>query len=259
VQYAPGRFVLRVAARDSSAENEGATSFAKETIMLKAFTTVASIAVLAGAATVSIAQPGRGGLEGDGAQRGPRGGMMERGPRNELGERPERPAPPALEGVGADVAMACIEAMGNVRRTAHEAIRERAHNGVEAIRLLNENEAPDEAIELAGRQAVEAIGAAAITGDTAVSNLALQCVQTLRQDGAEQRTILAVIRAREGNQRAVLEGGMRGSMVIRRAVGVATGQIDPDAPRGPRGPRGHRGGRHDKNMNDEEAGGANDM
>ncbi len=227
--------------------------------MLKAITTMTSIAVLAGAATVSIAQPGRGGLEGDGADRGPRGqrgAMMERGPRGERGERP------ALEGVGADVAMACIEAMRDARQTAVDAIRERTQNGVEAIRLLNDNEAPNEAIELAGRQAIEAIGAATITGDSAVSNLALQCVQALRQNGAEQRTILAVIGAREGNQRAVLETGKRGSMAVRRAVGVATGKIDleaMDGDRGPRGPRGHRGGHHDKNMNDEEAGGVNEM
>jgi hypothetical protein len=261
VQYAPRRIVLRVAARQSSAENEGA-NFTKELIMLKAFTTVASIAVLAGAATVSIAQPGRGGLEGDGAQRGPRGphgGMMERGER---GDRPERPA---LEGVGADVATACIEAMGNARRTAHEAIRERTQNGVEAIRLLHENEAPNEAIELAGRQATEAIGAAVIMGDTVVSNLALQCVQTLRENGAEQRTILAVIRVREGNQGAVLEGGMRGSMVIRRAVGVATGRIDLEAKdgqrgqRGPRGPHGRGGPMHERGPIDEDADGVNEM
>jgi hypothetical protein len=226
--------------------------------MLKAITTVASIAVLASAATVSIAQPGRGGLEGEGADRGPRGqhgAMMERGPHGERGERPERPA---LEGVGADVATACIEAMRDARQTAVDAIRERTQNGVEAIRLLNDNEAPNEAIELAGRQATEAIGAAAITGDSVVSNLALQCVQALRQNGAEQRTILAVIGAREGNQRAELESGKRGTMTIRRAVGIATGRIDLEAIDGERGPH-HRGPRGPRGPVDEDAGGVNEM
>ncbi len=223
--------------------------------MLKAFTTMAGIAVLAGAATVSIAQPGRGGLEGEGPQRDPRG------PRGNMMERGERQAPPALEGVGADIATACIEAMGAARKTAHEAIRTSAQDGVNAVRTLNENEAPDEAIELAGRQAAEAIGAAAIAGDLEVSTLALECVQTLQTSGADQRTILAVLRAREGNQRAVLQGGMRGGMAVRRAVGVATGKIDLDAPRGDRhrGHRGDHGRRGPRAPVDEDAGDVNEM
>jgi hypothetical protein len=157
------------------------------------------------------------------------------------GERAE----PRLEGPGADVAMACIEAMGNARRTALEAIRERTQNGIQTIRTLDENEAPNEAIELAGRQAAEAVGAAAITGDTAISRLALECVEALRENNAEQRTIMAVIRVRERNQGAVHQGAMRGARGIGFAARVATGQIDPEAMEGRgHGKRGHgpRGG-----------------
>jgi hypothetical protein len=162
--------------------------------------------------------------------------MHERGVEGDRGER----ARPQLEGPGADVAMACIEAMGNARQTALEAIRERTQNGIQNIRMLDENEAPNEAIELAGRQAAEAVGAAAITGDTVISRLALECVQTLRENNAEQRTIMAVIRARQANQGAVHEGAMRGVRGIGFAVRVATGQIDPDAMEGRgHGKRGH--------------------
>lgn len=211
--------------------------------MKKALTALVGVAVLAGAATFSVAQPGRGGLEGDGPRgaRGAHHGMHERGIE---GDRAERARPP-LEGPGADVAMACIEAMGNARQTALEAVRERTQNGIRTIRTLDENEAPNEAIELAGRQAAEAVGAAAITGDTAIARLALECVQTLRENNAEQRTIMAVIRARQGNQGAVQEGAMRGARSIGLAVRVATGQIDPDAMEGRgHGKRGHgpRGG-----------------
>ncbi len=215
--------------------------------MKKALTALTGVAVLAGAATFSVAQPGRGGLDGDGP-RGARHGMHERGLDGQRGER----AMPQLEGPGADVAMACIEAMGNARQTALEAIRERTQNGIQTIRTLDENEAPNEAIELAGRQAMEAVGAAAITGDTVISRLALECVQTLRENKADQRTIMAVIRVREANQSAVHAGAMRGARGIGFAVRVATGQIDPDTmdgrrhdkdgPHGPHGPRGPHGG-----------------
>ena len=198
--------------------------------MRKAFMAAAGMAVLVGAATFSVAQPGRGGLDGDG-HRGPRHGMHERGVEGERGDR----AMPQLEGPGADVATACIEAMGNARRTAIEAIRERAQNGIQNIRTLDENEAPDEAIELAARQGAEAVGAAAIAGDTAISRLALECVEALRESGAEQRTIMAVIRVRERNQGAVHQGAMRGARGIGFAARVATGRIDPDAMKG----RGH--------------------
>jgi hypothetical protein len=58
---------------------------------------------------------------------------------------------------------------------------------------------------------------------------------------------------------------MRGSMVIRRAVGVATGRIDLEAKdgqrgqRGPRGPHGRGGPMHERGPIDEDADGVNEM
>lgn len=207
--------------------------------MRRAITILTAAGVVAGAAALSTAQPGRRGF--DGPERGQgRGMLMDGGPRGEKGERQA----PQLEGPGADVATACIEAMGATRRAALDAVRTAAQGGVQTIRTLDENEAPDDAIVVAAKQAGDTIAAAAIDADTTIARAALEYVEALQGAGAERRTVLAVILARDGNQRAVHLGARRGGHAVRFAAGVATGQIDPDAAqeRGEgRGPRG-RGG-----------------
>lgn len=163
---------------------------------------------------------------------------------------------PQLQGPGADVARAAIESMGQTRQATVTALRERVQTGLQAVRTLDENEAPNEAIELAAQQARDAIIQTVIRADTALATEALDTVQTLGQLGAEQQTTLAVIRARQINQAVVQRSAMRAGHALHKAVAIATGELDPDAlrerraNRGPRGPRGPQGGHGQNNTPD---------
>ncbi|MGP1309930.1 MAG: hypothetical protein ACTS27_07025 [Phycisphaerales bacterium] len=222
--------------------------------MRRTLTMITGAALLAGAATFSVAQqPNNAGDaadvlgKADAMERAPRDPRSPRGPhlrgaRHEGGERELN-----LEGVGADVAMASIESMGEARKAALETIRTRTKEAVEAVRALDANEAPDEALRVAATQARDAIVQATLRADTAISTEALEAVRALTAAGADERVIFAVLRAREGNQAAVLRGSMRAGHGLRMVVGVATGEIDQERlrERGRRGEDGRERGRRD--------------
>lgn len=223
--------------------------------MRRTLTMLTGAALLAGAATFSAAQqPNNAGDaadvlgKADAMERGPRDPRSPRGPHHLRGARHERGERELnLEGVGADVAMASIESMGEARKAALETIRTRTKEAVEAVRALDANEAPDEALRVAATQARDAIVEATLRADTAISTEALEAVRALTEAGADERVIFAVLRAREGNQAAVLRGSMRAGHGLRMVVGVATGEIDQERlrERGRRGDDGRERGRRD--------------
>lgn len=156
-------------------------------------------------------------------------------------DRPARPMP-VIEGPGADVALATIEALRTAREEGVAAVRAATKTGIDTVRTLAGNESPDEAVRIAGRQAADAIGDALLDADTAISERALATIKDLRASGADRRTIMAVIRAREAAANGLHTAAQRGLGAVMRSVDHAVNDAD-DAK--PRDPREHRGPRED--------------